>query len=192
MSFYVVQSLHTWHFGCKTVANKLLPQAYIFWGYIYIGDVRFWKFQFWDPLTNCKFEPSSRPHLHSDPSMKTHREQVRKQCMDLTLKALNSTIQVKTHCHTEKQRFGYLWLSKISRHTSLIPRPDLMVGTENEATDTPTETWAQFQKGQPTHCKPGYAFPEFWPLVVAHYSLTQGLEWCLLSKILVSMKMGGA
>jgi len=63
--------------------------------------------------------------------------------MDLSWHALNSTLQAKTLYHTEKQGFGYLWLSK------KIP-------------DTPTKTrwsWAQFQKGQPTPNKTTYTFP---------------------------------
>jgi len=63
--------------------------------------------------------------------------------MDLSWHALNSMLQAKTLYHTEKQGFGYLWLSKRN-------------------SDTPTKTrwgWAQFQKGQPTPCKTTYAFP---------------------------------
>jgi len=29
---------------------------------------------------------------------------------------IESMIQAKPHCHTENQRFGYLWLSKNSTH----------------------------------------------------------------------------
>jgi len=63
--------------------------------------------------------------------------------MDLSWHALNSVQQVKNLYHTEKQGFGYPWLSK------KIP-------------DTPTKTcwsWAQFQKGQPTPCKTTCVFP---------------------------------
>ena len=42
--------------------------------------------------------------------------------MDLSWHALNSMLQVKTLYHTEKQEFGYPWLSKkISRHTPQKP-----------------------------------------------------------------------
>jgi len=54
--------------------------------------------------------------------------------MDLSRHALNSMLQAKTLYHTEKQGFGYPWLSK-------------------EIPETPTKTcWsrAQFQKGQPS------------------------------------------
>jgi len=63
--------------------------------------------------------------------------------MDLSQHALNSMLQVKTLYHTEKQGFGYPWLSK-------------------EIPETPTKTcWsrAQFQKGQPTPCKTTNTFP---------------------------------
>jgi len=63
--------------------------------------------------------------------------------MDLSWHALTSMIQVKTYCHTKKQGFIYLWLSKTNP-------------------DTPTKTrWsqAQFQKGPPTPCKTRYIFP---------------------------------
>ena len=36
------------------------------------------KTQFWGPLTNWKFEPSPRPHTHSDPTINKHTEQVKK------------------------------------------------------------------------------------------------------------------
>jgi len=41
--------------------------------------------------------------------------------MDLPWHALNSMIQVKTHCHIEEQGFGYLWLSKKSQTHPLKP-----------------------------------------------------------------------
>ena len=70
------------------------------------------KTQFWGPLTNWKFEPSPRPHTHSDPIINKHTEQVKKLRMDLSWHALNSTLQAKTLYHTEEQGFGYPWLSK--------------------------------------------------------------------------------
>jgi len=37
--------------------------------------------------------------------------------MDLSWHALRSRTQVRTHCHAEKQGFGYLWLSRKIPHT---------------------------------------------------------------------------
>jgi len=133
------------------------------------------KTQFWGPLSNWKFEPSPKAHSHSDHIINKHTEQVNKLPMDLSWHALNSMLQAKTLYRTEKQGFGYIWLSK---------------------KDTPTKThWSQtqFQKGQPTPCKTTYAFPhsplvrEFWPQI---YSLWKALDWGLLSKTLASTKMG--
>jgi len=39
-------------------------------------------------------------------------EQVKQLCIDLSWHALNSVLQAKTLYHTEKQGFGYPWLSK--------------------------------------------------------------------------------
>ena len=63
--------------------------------------------------------------------------------MDLPPALLTCRLQPKTHCHPQKQRFGYPRLSK------KIPR-------------TPTKTdssQGQFPKGQPTPCKNRDAFP---------------------------------
>jgi len=54
---------------------------------------------------------SKGPH-HSDPITNKHTEQVKTLCMDLSWHALNSMLQVKTPYRTEKQGFGYPWLSK--------------------------------------------------------------------------------
>ena len=75
------------------------------------------KTQFWGPLTNWKVEPSPRPPTHSDPTINKHTEQVKKLCMGLSWWALSSILQVKTLYCTEKQGFGYLWLSKNTRHS---------------------------------------------------------------------------
>ena len=85
------------------------------------------KTQFWGPLTNWKFEPSPKAHTHSDPFINKHTEQVKKIRILLSWHAFIK-LQAKTCYHTEKQGFGYPWLSK------KIP-------------DTPTKThwsWAQF------------------------------------------------
>jgi len=59
-----------------------------------------------------KFEPSPRPHTHSDPIISKHTELVRKLCMDLSSHILNFMIHVKTLCLTEKQGSGLLCPSK--------------------------------------------------------------------------------
>ena len=79
------------------------------------------KTQFLGPLTNWKFEPSPSAHTHSDLIINKHTEQVKKLHMDLSWHALNSTLQAKTRYHTEKQGFGYSWLSNNSRHTYQHP-----------------------------------------------------------------------
>ena len=94
------------------------------------------KTQFWAPLTNWKFEPSSKAHTHSDPIINKHTEKVKILRMDLSWHALNSVRQAKTLSHSDN-----LWLSNKKN-----PHP-------------PTKTrWnqAQFQKGQLTPCKTTY------------------------------------
>ena len=71
------------------------------------------------------------------------KKQAQKLRMDLPPALLTCRLQPKTHCHPQKQRFGYPRLSK------KIPR-------------TPTKTdssQGQFPKGQPTPCKTRDAFP---------------------------------
>ena len=83
------------------------------------------------------------PHPHSDPIINTHTKQAPKLRMDLPPALLTCRLQPKTHCHPQKQRFGYPRLSK------KIPR-------------TPTKTdssQGRFPKGQPTPCKTRDAFP---------------------------------
>ena len=53
------------------------------------------KLNFWGPLTSWKFEPSPRPHTHSDPTINKHTEQVKKLHFDLSWHALNSVIGQK-------------------------------------------------------------------------------------------------
>ena len=80
---------------------------------------------------------------HTDPIINTHTKQAPKLRMDLPPALLTCRLQPKTHCHPQKQRFGYPRLSK------KIPR-------------TPTKTnssQGQFPKGQPTPCKNRDAFP---------------------------------
>ena len=126
-----------------------------------------------------KFGPSPRPHPHSDPIINTHTKQAPKLRMDLPPALLTCRLQPKTHCHPQKQRFGYPRLSK------KIPR-------------TPTKTdssQGQFPKGQPTPCKTRDAFPRS-PLgyrVLAHiYSLSPAQSSYQTSQIRPNTKMGGA
>ena len=118
----------------------------------------------WGPLTNWKFEPSSRPHTHSDPIINKHTEQVKKLCMELSWYVCTDFQATGQNSLTHrKARIWVPWLSK-------------------KISDKPTKTgwsWAQFQKGQPTPCKLRMLFPahlwvrEFWPQI---YSLSQALD----------------
>ena len=98
-----------------------------------------WKCLKRGPLTNWKFEPSTRPHTHSDPIINKHTEQVKKLPMDLSWHALNSVLQVKTFITMKCKNLATLGFQKIP--------------------DTPTKTrwsWAQSQKGHPTPYKTTY------------------------------------
>ena len=88
-----------------------------------------------------------------------HTELVKKLHMDLSWHALNSTLQAKTCYHTEKQGFGYPWLSKKnSRHTHQNP---LKLSPVSERSAYPLENYACFS---PAHLW----VREFWPQI---YSL---------------------
>ena len=135
--------------------------------------------KFCGPLTNWKFEPSSKAHIHSDPIINKHTEQVKNLHMDLSWHALNSKLQAKTTLyHTEKQGFGYPWLSK--KFQTHPPKP-----TEVKPLRKVSLPLAKLRMLFPAH--PWVR--EFWPQI---YSLWQALDWGALSKILASMKMGGA
>ena len=132
------------------------------------------KTQFWVPLT--KSEPSPKAHTHSDPHLQYTHRTGQKATHGFIMACIELYVRGKNY-YTEKQVFGYLWLSK-------------------KKPDTPTKTcWsqAQFQKGQPTPCKLYMLFPahlwvrEFWPQI---YSLWQALDWGLLCTILASTKNG--
>ena len=69
------------------------------------------KLNFWGTLTNWKFEPSPRPHTHSDPTINEHTEQVKKLRIDYHDMHWTRWYRSKTLYHTEKQGFGYPWLS---------------------------------------------------------------------------------
>ena len=81
--------------------------------------------------------------------------------------------------HTEKQGFGYTWLSK--KFQTHPPKP--------------AKAEPSFRKVSLPPAKLRMLFPltsevrESWPQI---FSLWQALDWGLLSKILASMKMGGA
>jgi len=91
--------------------------------------------------------------------------------MDLSWHALNSTLQTKTHYHTEKQGFGYSWLSKKSRHT--YQNPLKLSPVLEKVSLLPAKLHMLF----PAHLW----VREFWPQMTG-----------LLSKILACTKMGGA
>ena len=128
--------------------------------------------------SNWKFEPSPKAHTHSDLIINKHRTG-QKLHMDLSWHALNSMLQAKTLYHTEKQGFGYPWLSK--KCQTHPPKP--------------AEAKPSFRKVSLPSAKLCMLLPthlwvrEFWPQI---YSLWQSLDWGLLSNILASMKMGGA
>ena len=75
------------------------------------------KTQFWGPLASWKFEPSPRPHTHSDPIINKHTERVKKLRLDLSWYALTSQLQVKLSNTLKRQGFGYPGFQKNSRHT---------------------------------------------------------------------------
>ena len=156
--------------GCTTF-NKSLGQTVL-------SAWKCPKTQFWGPLTNWKFEPSPRPHTHSDPIINKHTKQVKKLCMDLSWHALNSMLEVKTLYHTEKQGFGYPGFQKNSRHTHQNPL-----------------------KSNPVSERSAYPLQNY----ICFYLLTSGLESLTTNllpltdlglrptiQILASTKMGGA
>jgi len=51
------------------------------------------KTQFWAPLTNWKFEPSSKAHTHSDSIINKHTEKVKILPKGLSWHVLNSMLQ---------------------------------------------------------------------------------------------------
>ena len=88
-------------------------------------------------------DPLQGPTHTLTPSSIHTQNRPQKLRMDLPPALLTCRLQPKTHCHPQKQRFGYPRLSK------KIPR-------------TPTKTdssQGQFPKGQPTPCKTRDAFP---------------------------------
>ena len=127
------------------------------------------KTQFWGPLTNWKLEPSPKAHTHSDHIINKPTEQVRKLQMDLSWHALNSKLQAKTLYHTEKQGFGFLYLSKNSRHTHQNP---LKLSPLSERSAYPLQNYICFFLLTSR-------VRELWPQI---YSLWQALDWGLLSK----------
>ena len=137
------------------------------------------KTQSWGPLTNWKFEPSPRPHTHSDPIINKHAEQIKKlrsycfimTCIELCVIGQKLSI-------TLKRGFGYLgFQKKFKTHPPKL-----------------AEVEPSFRKVSLLPAKLRMLFPahpwvrEFWPQI---YSLSQTLNWGLLSKILASTKMGG-
>jgi len=109
------------------------------------------KTQFWGPLTE-NLNPLQRPTHTLTLSINT--EQVKKLRMDLSWHTLNSMLQAKTH--TEKQGFGYPWLSKKKKFQTRPPNP-LKQSPVSESQLTPPLTSGL----------------EFWPQI---YSLWQALD----------------
>ena len=79
------------------------------------------KTQFWGPLTNWKFEPSSKAPTHSDLIINKHTEQVKKLHMDLSWHVLNSTLQAKTLSHWKARIWLPVAFKKKFRHTYQNP-----------------------------------------------------------------------
>jgi len=140
------------------------------------------KTQFWGTLTNWKFEPSPRPHTHSDPIINKHTEQVKKTTYGF--------IRVYMHwppCNKPK-------LSNTLKSKDLA----ILAFKKKFQTHPPklAEVESSFREVSLPPAKLGMLFP-----------LTSGLEsfgdkstpsdrpwiedWGLLSKILASTKKGG-
>ena len=105
--------------------------------------------------------------------------QVKKLQMDLSWHALNSMLQVKILYHTEKQRFGYLWLSK--KIQTYPPKPSEAEPSFGKVNLPPEKLHMLFHTDLWVR--------ESWPQI---YSLWQALDWGLLFKILASTKIGRA
>ena len=121
------------------------------------------------------FEPSPRANTYSDSIINKHTELVKKLCMGLSWHAGSSILQVKALYCTEKQGFGYLWLSKNSSHThqNLPSFRKVSLPPEKLHMLFPTHLWVS----------------EFWPQNLHVLPLTDpGLRPTV--QTLASMKMG--
>ena len=135
--------------------------------------------QFWDPLTSWKFEPSPRPHTYSDSTINKHTEQVKNYVLIYHDMHWTLCYRLKTLYYTEKQGFGYPGFQiKFKTHP---PKLAEFEPSFREVSLLPAKLRMLF----PAHLW----VREFWPQI---YSLSQALDWGLLSKILASTKMGGA
>ena len=123
-------------------------------------------------------DPLQGPTHTLTPSSIHTQNRPKKLRMDLPPALLTCRLQPKTHCHPQKQRFGYPRLSK------KIPR-------------TPTKTASsqgQFPKGQPTPAKIGMLFhvhlsvTEFWPHI---YSLSPAQPATKPAKFALTQKWAG-
>ena len=114
-----------------------------------------------------------RLHPHSDLIVDKHTEQVRKLLMDSSWHALSYKLQVKTLCHTGKEGFGYLWLSKnFQTHPPNLLKPSPVL--ERSA----------------YHLQNCICFSPLTSIFATNHSLWQTLDWGLLSEVVASMKIG--
>ena len=132
------------------------------------------KTQSWGPLTNWKFEPSPRSPTHSVPISNKHTEQVKNYVWIYHGMHWSPNYRSKL----SNTRIWLSWLSKKFRHP---PKPAEVEPSFRKVCLPPATLCMLF----PAHLW----VREFWPQI---YSLTQALDWGLLSKILGSTKMGRA
>ena len=137
-----------------------------------------WKCQFWGPLTE-NLNPLQGPtHTLTPPSINT---QNRSKNYVLIYHDMHWTHWYKSKklYHTEKQGFGHhSFQIKFKAHP---PKLAEVEPSFREVSLLPAKLHILF----PAHLW----VREFWPQI---YSLSQALDWGLLSKILASTKMGGA
>jgi len=69
-------------------------------------------------------ENAQKLNFEAPPTLCPHHQQtyrqVKKLLMNLLWHAVNSMLQVKTLCHTEKEGFGYRWFSKKVQNDKLL------------------------------------------------------------------------
>ena len=124
-------------------------------------------------------DPLQGPTHTLTPSSIHTQNRPKKLRMDLPPALLTCRLQPKTHCHPQKQRFGYPRLSKKFHAHQLKP----------------TQAKASFQKVNLPPAKLGMLFhvhlsvTEFWPHI---YSLSPAQSSYQTSQIRPNTKMGGA
>ena len=123
-------------------------------------------------------DPLQGPTPHSDPIINTHTKQAQKLRMDLPPALLTCRLQPKTHCHPQKQRFGYPRLSK--KIPSTPPKTDSShKGTLQKVNLPPAKLGMLFH----VHL----SVTEFWPHI---YSLSPAQSSYQTSQIRPNTKMG--